>query len=633
MKAAEPFAPAAVYLYSMKISFNVRRRESGGPGLAMTTKARRSGDRRLTCERLEPRALLAWKVFAADAETLTIGDPDDGDIGVLSYDPETNHFLLNGVDTGVAVTSSNGSPAVRANAGAASGTTFVLDVSVPFPITGGFFPEHDAPGIHVEYDGGANPNHLHVVSASVRVIPDSRQAGMLLVANSNVNIVEYQNLKGSLHLVNVGISIDARQDNGHQRWVLVESGHVSIREYFPVEATCIDPPECTQWIAPDVENLTEILDLTFAEGNLTGIYTGNGNDRITINLAGMVESSIGVKAGDGDDALLVSGSDESEGIALFPGPAGCGGFHGGGHWYDPAFPYEAWGCAAANLSWLITPGSTRIEYLEVESRTVRGLGGDDNIMGGPDGDYLDGGSGDDLLFGDDGNDVLYGGDGDDLLAGGSGNMWTPTGWFCRPFAGTAQRCEPEPFFWRRENWNGFTFEVSEDGDDQLVGGDGDDWLFGTAGKNSLNGGRGNDVLVGGDGDDRVDGGDGRNLLIAGRGRDFVTSLGNDIVVTGSTTMDASLVALRAIMAEWTSDRPLAVRVRNLTDGSGSAVRLNGDHFLSSATVSADGDIDRISARRRIDWLLASDEDLISIPEPRRRRPVGIRVVGRFVRAE
>jgi Ca2+-binding RTX toxin-like protein len=537
--------------------------------------------------------MLAWQVVGSTSNSLLIGNPSDGDVGVLSYDPATNHFLLNGVDTGVAVTGSNGSPTVRANAGPATGTTFVLDVSTAFPITGGFFPEHDAPGIRVEYDGGANPNHLHIVGGRVRVTPDARQAGTLRVANSNVNIVEYQNLKGGLHLADAAISIDARQDNGHQRWVLAEAGRVWIREYFPNQGTCVDPPECTQWIAPAVENLTEILDLTFAEGNLTSIYTGDGNDRITINLAGMLESSIGVKAGDGDDALLVIGSDESERIALIPGPTMCGGFNGGGHWYDPAFPYEPGACTTTNLFWWVAPGNATIEYLEVETRTVRGLGGDDRITGGPDADYLDGGSGDDLIYGA----------GGDLLTISDGGSCT--------FPGIG-RCFPT-----------FGSSLNEESADVIDGGAGDDILLGTAGDNILRGGAGNDILSGGDGDDSLNGGVGRNLFFAGRGADHVVSIGSDLVATGEFFFDFNTHVLQSILAEWTSPRPRAERVENIKTGSGGG--LNPEWALNDSTHNSDGQRDRVQSRRAVDFLLATSEDEATWPSRRSRPRVALTI--------
>lgn len=572
---------------------------------------------RLSCESLEPRALLAWKVIDATSDTLLIGNPDDGDVGVLSYDPATNHYLLNGVDTGVAVTGDNGSPAVRATAGAAANATFVIDVSTPFPITGVHIPEYEAPGIHVEYDGGANVNHLRVVGGSVRVTPDSRYAGTLRVATGSANTVEYQNVRGSLHFVDATISVDARQDNGHQRWVLAEAGRVWIREFFPVEAACIDPPDCTQWIAPAVENTTEILDLTYAGGSLNSIYTGNGDDRVTIRLDGMSESSIGVKTGDGDDALIVIGSDQAERIELAPGPVGCVGFNGGGHWYNPAFPYEAGGCAISMVYLGEELDSTRIKYLEVERRTVKGFGGDDRIVGGPDNDYLDGGSGDDLINGRGGDDSIYGGYGDDTLVGEAGNDLLGGGDII--IVAGPGGCGVTPP--GRCGFQAFGSSFDEESADLLNGGAGDDILLGTEGNNVLVGGPGNDILSGRDGDDSLNGGTGKNVIFAGRGADNVLSTGIDLVATGEFYFDFTLHVLSSILAEWTSPKLLSVRIENIKSGHGSG--LSEEWALNATTHKADGSRDHVLSRRSVDFLLATSEDEVISPQGQRRPRIGL----------
>lgn len=569
--------------------------------------------KKLSCERLEPRAMLAWNVIEATSEFLVIGDPNDSDVGVLSYDPATDHFLLDGVDTGVAVTSSNGSPLVRAQAGTATDATFVFDVTTPFPVTGAYIPEGSPPGVRVQYDGGPNANHLRIVGGSVRVVPESRQAGTLHVSNWTANTIEYQNVRSSLHVVDAAISIDARQENGRERWVLVEAGRVWIREHFRVEGTCTDPPNCTQWIAPAVVNVTEILDLTYSNANLRGIYTGNGNDRITIDLDGMSESSLGIKTGEGDDTLLVLGSDAADTIALRPGPGSCGGLGGGGHWYDPAFPFESGACATTSLALWVTPGTTVIEYLEVEHRTVRALGGNDRIDGGPDADYLDGGSGDDLIFGRDGDDSIYGGYGTDTLYGGAGDDLLGGGDIIT-VTGRAGCNSPAPGPCAFQA-NGTSF--NEDAADVLDGGAGDDMLLGTAGDNVLLGGAGNDILSGRDGNDVLNGGAGRNLILAGRGADHVLSIGFDLVATGEFYFDFSTFALQFILAEWTSPRPLAQRIANIRTGNGEG--LNSEWALNETTHMADGDRDRVLSRRPVDWLLATSEDEAWSPQ-RRPRP-------------
>ena len=70
-------------------------------------------------------------------------------------------------------------------------------------------------------------------------------------------------------------------------------------------------------------------------------------------------------------------------------------------------------------------GSNAADILAGDSRdnTIKGLGGDDKIYGGPGGgdDVLMGGGHDDMLFGGHGDDSLHGGAGDDMLRGGPGD--------------------------------------------------------------------------------------------------------------------------------------------------------------------------------------------------------------------
>jgi hypothetical protein len=117
--------------------------------------------------------------------------------------------------------------------------------------------------------------------------------------------------------------------------------------------------------------------------------------------------------------------------------------------------------------------------------------GDDHLEGGDGNDWLSGGRGDDELFGGDGNDRLFGGRGDDVIEGGAGND--------RGHGGR--------------------------GEDTLNGGAGDDWLFGGRDDDIVFGGDDNDRLFGGRGEDRIEGGDGDDKLYGGRDDD--TLLGGD----------------------------------------------------------------------------------------------------------
>jgi hypothetical protein len=131
------------------------------------------------------------------------------------------------------------------------------------------------------------------------------------------------------------------------------------------------------------------------------------------------------------------------------------------------------------------------------------------------------------------------------------------------------------------------------------------WLYGGEGADKLTGGGGNDVLIGGAGNDTLNGGNGRDLLIGGDGADNLTASGSNqstILIAGTTSFDANAAALNAIMAEWTSSHDYTTRVNNLTNGSGSPDRLNGNYFLQfGQTVFNDAYTDTLSYTAQ-DWL-------------------------------
>lgn len=146
------------------------------------------------------------------------------------------------------------------------------------------------------------------------------------------------------------------------------------------------------------------------------------------------------------------------------------------------------------------------------------------------------------------------------------------------------------------------------GNDVLVGGNADDILAGDGGNDLVIGLAGNDGLTGGDGDD---------LLIGGLGIDgLFGGAGSDLLLAGVTLYETSPDAIFGIQAEWTSGRPLAERVANLT-GTGSGTRYNGDFFLipspaPAPTVVDEQAVDFVMGGTGADWLLCDPaEDLIS----------------------
>jgi Ca2+-binding RTX toxin-like protein len=105
--------------------------------------------------------------------------------------------------------------------------------------------------------------------------------------------------------------------------------------------------------------------------------------------------------------------------------------------------------------------------------------GNDDLLGGPDGDQIEGLGGNDRLTGGDGADTLLGGVGNDVLWGGAVD---------------------DPF------------GDAGDGGDWLDGGAGNDSVRGAFGDDTVNGGEGDDTLGAGPGSDLVDGGDGTDWL-------------------------------------------------------------------------------------------------------------------------
>ena len=148
------------------------------------------------------------------------------------------------------------------------------------------------------------------------------------------------------------------------------------------------------------------------------------------------------------------------------------------------------------------------------------------------------------------------------------------------------------------------------------------WLYGDAGNDRLKGGAGHDAIFGGDGDDLLLGKSGRDLLIGGVGADrIIGNADDDILIAGSTAFDFDANrrlkatherSLLDIMQEWTSSRDYAVRVANLTNGSGSTDGENGSTFLKTggadATVFDDDDKDVLTGSSGSDWFFFDLED-------------------------
>lgn len=147
-----------------------------------------------------------------------------------------------------------------------------------------------------------------------------------------------------------------------------------------------------------------------------------------------------------------------------------------------------------------------------------GGAGDDTLVAGNAGDFLDGGSDNDSLVGGTGSDELAGGAGNDILTGGLG----------------ADRADGGAGDDTIEGGDGDDNLVGGDGNDILRGGIGDDFLDGSAGDDILTGAAGDDTLLGAQGNDTLEGQDGDDGLAGEEGDDYlVGSAGVDTLIGGA----------------------------------------------------------------------------------------------------
>jgi len=160
---------------------------------------------------------------------------------------------------------------------------------------------------------------------------------------------------------------------------------------------------------------------------------------------------------------------------------------------------------------------------------LRGLGGNDSLVGNGDADTLNGGAGDDTILGGVGDSVI-GGSGFDVLRfgatpvlvdlltgvhdGGADGMWI----------GGIERIE------------------GSTGGDIMIAGGTRIVLDGGAGADTLGGGGRNDTLIGGAGNDSIRGNDANDVLRGGAGADTVRGDdGADIFVWGTGDLGTDLV--------------------------------------------------------------------------------------------
>jgi hypothetical protein len=128
-------------------------------------------------------------------------------------------------------------------------------------------------------------------------------------------------------------------------------------------------------------------------------------------------------------------------------------------------------------------------------------------------------------------------------------------------------------------------------------------------------GSGHCGLIGGVGNDTItDTGSGSNILIGDAGSNTLVGNGQDILIGGPTLYDkdtpASIAALDAILAEWTSNDPYATRIAKITAGvgPGGAWALNGSTCLvkRTADVLSDG-----TPAIKANWFIVEPSDKVT----------------------
>ncbi|MBD1809398.1 hypothetical protein H6F98_28660 [Microcoleus sp. FACHB-SPT15] len=201
-----------------------------------------------------------------------------------------------------------------------------------------------------------------------------------------------------------------------------------------------------------------------------------------------------------------------------------------------------------------TAANDQYTCTSLESASLLGNGGNDELWGNTNNDYLNGGEGNDCLYGQGGDDYVCGGWGDDHMSGETGNDSylvdsindlvvenlnegndTVISYVSYTLGNNLENLRLLDGTATEGNGNSLnnTLEGNNIGN-ILSAGNGNDLVYGNAGNDTLNGGNGNDELDGGDGNDSLYGENGSDTLIGGFGNDsLVGGKGNDVLLGGS----------------------------------------------------------------------------------------------------
>ncbi|BBE71624.1 calcium-binding protein [Oharaeibacter diazotrophicus] len=218
---------------------------------------------------------------------------------------------------------------------------------------------------------------------------------------------------------------------------------------------------------------------------------------------------------------------------------------------------------------------TTVYDTRTTGKTIKGTGGDNNLMGTDEPDRMYGYAGNDWLVGKGGNDLLIGGPGADQVQGDLGN---DTASYADAKAGVVASL-----------YTGVGSEGDAAGDvliaiENLTGSKFADTLTGYYDPNILKGGAGNDKLYGLDGDDQLYVGIGTDLADGGPGTDLVSYLGVGRGVTvdlqtpsanKGEALGDSYVSIEDVGGTGYADVLYGSTVRNRLVGYGGADKLDG----------------------------------------------------------